>query len=105
MEEGAGSREKFRKAKTQQEPTLATTLKDKEYFSNYFIKKWRAEENLCLLLDAGVNKVTKDEAKADELNAFFASVFHDKTSCYPSTQLPELFGKESCGGERDLIHH
>ena len=34
--------------------------------------------------------MTKDEEKAEVLNAFFASVFKSKTSCSPGTQPPEL---------------
>jgi len=33
--------------------------------------------------------VTKDEEKAEVLNAFFASVFNNKGNCSPDTHAPE----------------
>ena len=58
--------------------------------------------------------MTKEEQKAEVLNAFFASVFNSKTSCSLGTQPPEL---EDGDGEQnealiiqgemvsDLLHH
>ncbi|PKU46309.1 rna-directed dna polymerase from mobile element jockey-like [Limosa lapponica baueri] len=60
----------------------------------------------------GGNTVTKDEEKAEVLNAFFASVFNSKTSCSLGNQLPELEGRKQneapiIQGETvsDLLHH
>ena len=51
------------------------------YFYKYINSKRRARENLHPLLDAEGNLVTKDQDKAEELNAFVASVANIKT-CY-----------------------
>ncbi|KAK4825741.1 hypothetical protein QYF61_002180 [Mycteria americana] len=108
-------REKIRRAKTQLELNLATAVKDnKKYFYKYISNKRRTKENLHPLLDAGGNIVTKDEEKAEVLNAFFASVFNSKTSCSPGTQPPELEDRDREQNEAplvqgemvsDLLHH
>ena len=75
-------REKIRKAKAQLELNLATKVKENnKYFYNYINSKRRAGENLHCLLDAEDKTVTKDQDKAEVLNAFFASVFNSRT-CY-----------------------
>lgn len=52
--------------------------------------KRRAKENIHPLLDVRGNVVTKDEEKAEVLNAFLASGFNNKTSCFKRTQPPEV---------------
>jgi len=65
-------REKIRRAKVQLELNLATAVKgNKKSFYKYISKKRRAKGNLHLLLDAGGNIVTKNEEKAEVLNAIF----------------------------------
>ena len=75
-------RKKIRKAKAQLELSSDSKVKDNnEYFYKYINSKRRARENLHPLLDAEGNLVTKDQDKAEELNAFVASVANSKT-CY-----------------------
>ena len=74
----------------------------------------RAKESLHPLLDARGNIATKNEEKAEVVNAFFASVFNNQTGYSQSIQPPVL---EDRGGEQnkppiiqeeavnDLLHH
>ncbi|KAK4821391.1 hypothetical protein QYF61_019292 [Mycteria americana] len=76
--------------------------------------KRTAKENLQPLVDRGGNTVTKDEEKAEVLNAFFASVFNSRANCSLGTQPPELEDRDGdqngapiIQGEMvsDLLHH
>ncbi|KAK4813551.1 hypothetical protein QYF61_009594 [Mycteria americana] len=108
-------REKIRRAKAKLELNLATAVKDnKKYFFKYLSSQRRAKENLQPLVEGGGNTVTKDEEKAEVLNAAFASVFNSRADCSMGTQPLEL---EDRDGDQngapiiqgamvsDLLHH
>ncbi|PKU36300.1 rna-directed dna polymerase from mobile element jockey-like [Limosa lapponica baueri] len=87
-------REKIRKAKAQLELNLANDIRDnKKSCYKYLTNKKRARGSLHPLLDAGGNIATKDEEKAEKLNAFFASVLNSQTSYPQDVQPSELEDK------------
>ncbi|KAK4823680.1 hypothetical protein QYF61_005651 [Mycteria americana] len=108
-------REKIRRAKAELELNLAAAVKDnKKHFFKCISSKRRAKENLQPQVGRGGNTVTKDEEKAEVLNAFFASVFNSRANCSLGTQPLELEDRDGdqngapiIQGEMvsDLLHH
>ncbi|KFQ03373.1 hypothetical protein N329_05067, partial [Haliaeetus albicilla] len=92
-------REEIRKAKAQLELNLATIVRDNKKCFYKYVNNKTAKENICPLLDTEGNIATRDEEKAEVLNAFFASVFNRETSYPQGTQPPELEGKD---GEQNI---
>ena len=90
-------RVEIRRSKAQLEINLASAIKDNKYVNN----KRKTRESLHPLLDAGGNMATSDEEKAEVLNAFFASVFNNKTSCTEGIQPPQ---PEDRDWEKDSPH-
>ena len=98
-------REKIRKDKAQLELNLATKVKENNnYFYEYINSKRRARENLHPLLDAEGNLVTKDQDKAEILNAFFDSVFNSRTCYTVGTQPPALVDRDGEQNKPCMIH-
>ena len=74
-------REKIRRTKAKLELNLAAAIKDnKNSFYKYIKNRRRGKENQHPLLVGGGSVATKDEEKAEVLNAFSASGFNSKTS-------------------------
>ncbi|KAK4821662.1 LOW QUALITY PROTEIN: hypothetical protein QYF61_027130 [Mycteria americana] len=89
----------WKKGQATQEDYKDVTIKKCCY--KYISNKRRAKENLHPLLDVGGNIATKDEEKAEVLNAFFASVLI--TNCSPGTQPPELEDRDRDQNEAPII--
>ncbi|PKU42713.1 rna-directed dna polymerase from mobile element jockey-like [Limosa lapponica baueri] len=87
-------REKIRKAKAQLELSLAINIRDNKKSFYKYVNNKRVRENLHPLLDARGNIATKDEEKAEILNAFFASIFNSRTSYPQGIQPPGLEDKD-----------
>ncbi|RMB89636.1 hypothetical protein DUI87_33957 [Hirundo rustica rustica] len=84
-------RKKIREAKSQFELRMATSVKDnKKCIYKYINAKRKGKTNFCSLLDKGGNLISADEEKAEVLNAYFASVFSEETTCLQDNCPPGL---------------
>ena len=91
---------KLERQKSQLELNLATVIRDnKKCFYKYVNSKKKPKENIYPLMDTEGNVATRDEEKAEVLNAFFASIFNSETSYPQGTLPPELEGKD---GEQNI---
>jgi len=97
-------REEIRKSKAQLKLRLVSVVRDnKKCFYKYISNKKKARESLHLLLDAREDIASKDEEKAEVLNAFFTSVFNSQTGCSQSTQPSVLEGREGEQNKSPII--
>ncbi|RMC20192.1 hypothetical protein DUI87_01038 [Hirundo rustica rustica] len=72
------------------EDNFLSQLDNKKCFYKYINAKRKGKTNLCSLLDKGENLISADEEEAEVLNAYFASVFSEETTCLQDNCPPGL---------------